>query len=405
MVVVPKIRGFVCVTAHPEGCERNVMEWIEYVKKKQTAFSFGPKRALIIGASTGFGLASRIVAAFGGGAKTIGVFLEKSPVKKRTASPGWYNVAAFEKAACALGLYVKSINGDAFSNEVKRKTIELIRKDWKNGVDLVVYSIAAPRRVHPKTGEVFNSVLKPIRQFYRSKTVDIMTGKVSEIIVGPATEKEIQDTKLVMGGDDWALWITALLESNCLSRGIITVAFTYIGPELTYAIYRNGTIGKAKQSLEATAKKLDALLKEKREGRAVISVNKALVTQASVVIPAVPLYVSLLYKVMKRKSLHEGCIEQMLRLFSRYLYGKQKNISIDLEGRVRIDDLEMRRDVQEEVTALWQSVNSNNVNQIADITGYREDFYKLFGFGLNNIDYQRDVDTEITIPSISSANL
>lgn len=301
MIIQPKIRGFICTTAHPEGCTKYVMQWIEYVKK-QSCLNEGPKKVLVIGASTGFGLGSRIVAAFGMGAKTVGVFFEKPANGKRTASAGWYNAAAFEKVARDEELYAKSINGDAFSEEIKQKTIDLIQNDWQGDVDLVIYSIASPRRIHPKSGEVFNSVLKPIGQQYRNKTVNVMTGKVSEIFIEPANEKEIKDTEAVMGGEDWILWIDALLKNNCLAKGIKAVTFTYIGPELTHAIYRNGTIGRAKLHLEKAVKELDIQLKLKLDGRALISVNKALVTHASTAIPVVPLYISLLYKIMKTKK-------------------------------------------------------------------------------------------------------
>ena len=399
MIVAPKVRGFICTTAHPKGCEKHVTEWIDYIKKQSYLFSDTPKKVLIIGASTGFGLASRISAAFGVGAKTIGVFFEKPASEKRTASPGWYNTAAFWKATHALGLYANSINGDAFSDDIKQKTVKLIQRDWYGGVDLLIYSIASPRRIHPKTGEIFNSVLKPIGQPYRNKTVDVMTGRVSKVTIEPASEKEIQNTKAVMGGDDWALWVTVLMENNCLAKEIKTVAFTYIGPKLTHAIYRNGTIGRAKLHLEETAKKLDSLLKSKLEGQAIISVNKALVTQASAAIPVVPLYISLLYKVMKKKKLHEACIEQMWRLFSERLYCAN-NIPVDTKGRIRIDDWEMRDDVQAEVKGLWHSIKSENVDHISDIAGYRKDFYKLFGFGLSGIDYEEDVDIDVALPLI-----
>lgn len=399
MIVLPKIRSFICTTAHPIGCSKHVGEWIDYVKKRKGLF-YGPKKVLVIGSSTGFGLASRIVSAFGAGAKTIGVFFEKSASEKRTASPGWYNTATFEKAANEIGLYAKSINGDAFSDQIKQQTISLIQHDWGGKVDLVVYSIASPRRIHPKTGQIFNSVLKPIGRSFQNKTVDVMTGEVSEVVVEPASEKEIQDTEAVMGGEDWALWIDALLQSNCLARGVKTLAFTYIGPEITYSIYRNGTIGRAKLHLEETSKKLNSLLQSKLEGQAIISVNKALVTQASVAIPVVPLYISLLYKVMREKNLHEGCIEQMWRLFSERLYSE--NIPVDNEGRIRMDDWEMRDDVQARVKTLWRSVNSENINQISDIEGYRKDFYKLFGFGFNGIDYNKYIDINVHIPSIKS---
>lgn len=399
MIVQPKIRGSICTTAHPEGCAKHVMQWIEYVKK-QLCLSKGPKKVLVIGASTGFGLASRIVAAFGMGAKTIGVFFEKPANEKRTASAGWYNAAAFEKAVHDEELYAKSINGDAFSEEIKQKTIDLIQNDWQGNVDLVIYSIASPRRIHPKSGEVFNSVLKPIGQQYHNKTVDVMTGKVSEISIEPANEKEIKDTEAVMGGEDLVLWIDTLLKNNCLIKGVRVVAFTYIGPELTHAIYRNGTIGRAKLHLEKTAKELDVQLKSKLDGRALISVNKALVTQASAAIPVVPLYVSLLYKIMKTKNIHEGCIEQMWRLFSKHLYN-DRGIPTDDEGRIRIDDLEMRDDVQEEVGRLWHFIGNDNIETISDISGYRREFYQLFGFNLGNVNYEKEVNIDVNISSIN----
>ena len=394
MIVQPKIRSFICTTAHPEGCERHVEQWITYVKQ-QSQLNNGPKKVLIIGASTGFGLASRTVAAFGAGAKTIGVCFEKSASGKRTASPGWYNTTAFEESARAYGLYTKSINGDAFSDEIKKQTIGLIKKDLKSGIDLVIYSIASSRRIHPHTGEVFNLVLKPIGQAYRNKTVDFISGEVSSILIEPANSKEIKDTAAVMGGEDWVLWMEALLKNNCLANGAKTIAFTYVGPKLTHAIYRSGTIGKAKIHLEKTAKELDSRLKSELNGQALISVNKALVTQASAAIPVVPLYISLLYKVMKEKNIHEGCIEQMWRLFKERLYLNQ-NIPTDSEGRIRIDDWEMREDVQSEIKRLWESINSNNIGTLSDIAGYREDFYKLFGFGLKGIDYGKDIEIEKT---------
>ena len=400
MILQPKVRGFICTTAHPEGCARHVREWINYVKQQPTIIN-GPKKVLIIGASTGFGLASRIVAAFGAVAKTIGVFYERPANGKRTASPGWYNTAAFEESALTAAFYAKSINGDAFSDEIKQQTIKLIQSDWQGRVDLVIYSIASSSRTHPQTGKVFNSVLKPIGQAYYNKTIDIMTGAVSQILLEPATRKEIKDTQAVMGGDDWALWIKALLENSCLAKGIKTVAFTYIGPRLTHAIYRNGTIGKAKLHLEKIAKELDAKLKSTLGGQALISVNKALVTQASAAIPVVPLYISLLYKIMKEKNIHEDCIEQMWRLFKKRLYFN-RNIPTDSEGRVRIDDLEMREDVQLEVKQLWEAIkdNNSNIETLSDIAGYRGDFYKLFGFGISNINYEEDIEIDKTIPSI-----
>lgn len=287
-----------------------------------------------------------------------------------------------------------------FQRKLSKKTIDLIQNDWQGDVDLVIYSIASPRRIHPKSGEVFNSVLKPIGQQYRNKTVNVMTGKVSEIFIEPANEKEIKDTEAVMGGEDWILWIDALLKNNCLAKGIKAVTFTYIGPELTHAIYRNGTIGRAKLHLEKAVKELDIQLKLKLDGRALISVNKALVTHASTAIPVVPLYISLLYKIMKTKNIHEGCIEQMWRLFSQYLYNNHE-IPTDVEGRIRIDDLEMRYDVQQEVERLWHSIGNDNIETISDIAGYRREFYQLFGFDLDNVNYKKEVDIDINIPSIN----
>ena len=400
MIVQPKVRGFICTTAHPTGCAQHVLEWIDYVKQ-QTLLKDAPKKVLIIGASTGFGLASRITAAFGAGAATIGVFFERPAAGKRTASAGWYNTAGFEQAAHAQGLYAKSINGDAFSDAIKQETIDLIKKDWGGEIDLVIYSIASPRRTHPTTGDVFNSVLKPIGQPYHNKTVDVMTGEVTDVDIGPANEQDIAHTEAVMGGEDWQLWMDCLLKDNLLSDKAKTVAFTYVGPEITHPIYRNGTIGKAKEHLEMTAATLDKKLCEAVHGSAVISVNKALVTQASAAIPVVPLYISLLYKIMKARSLHEGCVEQMWRLFSERLY--QNDVSTDERGRIRIDDWEMRDDVQNEVAALWQQVNSGNLDTISDIQGYRSEFYRLFGFGIHGIDYNADVDVNVNIPSIEEA--
>ncbi|WP_423063468.1 enoyl-ACP reductase FabV [Candidiatus Paracoxiella cheracis] len=397
MIVQPKVRGFICTTAHPQGCAKHVTQWIDYVKK-HSPIKNGPKRVLIIGSSTGFGLASRIAAAFGAGAETIGVFFEKPASGKRTASAGWYSTAAFERAANEAGLYAKSFNGDAFSNEMKAEVLKTIKEDWGGDIDLVIYSIASPRRQDPKSGEIFNSVLKPIGKPYQNKTVDVMTGAVTDITIEPATEAEIKATEVVMGGEDWEMWIDALLKEKLLANNATSVAFTYIGPEITHPIYRNGTIGKAKEHLEKTASTLDKKLQKAVGGHALISVNKALVTQASAAIPVVPLYVSLLYKIMKTKNLHEGCIEQMWRLFVDHLY--HNDAPVDGNGRIRIDDWEMRDDVQNEVAQLWQQVSSENLEKISDVQGYRSDFYRLFGFGLNGVDYNQDVDVNVNIPSI-----
>ena len=396
MVVKPKFRGFICTTAHPAGCAQNVMEQINYVKA-QPALA-GPKRALVIGASTGYGLASRIVSTFGAKAATIGVFLEKPALKNKTASSGWYNTAAFEEAAHAEGYYAKSINGDAFSQEIKRETAELIKKDL-GAVDLVVYSLAAPRRTHPLTGETFSSVLKPIGQTVTSKTLDIHTGEITETTIEPASEEEIKQTVAVMGGEDWRMWIDALRQAGVLAPAVVTVAYSYIGPEITRFVYRDGTIGRAKEDLEATA---GILAKELRQsgGQAYVSVNKALVTQASAAIPVVPLYVSLLYKVMKEKGIHEGCIQQIYRLFQDRLYSAAPVPPVDEEGRIRLDDWEMREDVQAEVAELWEKVNSENIRSLSDVDGYKRDFFNLFGFACPGIDYDQEVEIEKAIPSL-----
>ena len=398
MGVEPKVRGLICTTAHPEGCKAHVREQIAYVQKKGPIKN-GPKKVLVIGASTGYGLASRIAAAFGCGAQTMGVFFERAAEGKRTATAGWYNTSAFEEAAHSQGLYAKSINGDAFSDAIKQQTLELIQRDWKGEVDLVVYSLASPRRTDPRDGKVYSSVLKPIGQTFRNKTVDMNSGVVSEITIEPASPEEIENTVKVMGGEDWAWWIEALLQAGVLAKGVKTVAYSYIGPALTYPVYRNGTIGKAKEDLERTAKGLTKKL-QALEGKAFISVNKALVTQASSAIPVVPLYISLLYKVMKEKGTHEGCIEQLYRLFHDFLYAS--SVLVDEEGRIRIDDWELAEDVQNKVEALWKIVTTENIRQLSDIEGCRADFYQLFGFGLKSVDYTQEVNVEKSIDSISA---
>ncbi len=400
MIIQPKVRGFICTTAHPQGCMQSVHEQIATVKK-HPSLKNGPKKVLIIGASTGYGLASRIMASFGAGAKTIGVFFEKEADAKRTASPGWYNSAAFETEALKAGIYAKSINGDAFSDEIKEKTIQLIKNDWQGGVDLVIYSLASPRRVHPKTGEVFSSALKPIGQSFTSKTIDVMNGKVTQITLSPATDTEIEQTIQVMGGEDWAMWIDALLNAKVLAPKAKTVAYSYIGPKLTYPIYREGTIGKAKLDLEQTAQNLNAKL-QSINGKAYVSINKALVTQASAAIPVVPLYISLLYKVMKEKNLHEGCIEQITRLFHERLYTPSAEVITDEKGLIRVDDWEMQEEVQAGVANIWPEINSENVMSLSDLAGYRHEFYKLFGFELPGIDYAAETDTDVAIPSLMS---
>lgn len=393
MIIEPKIRGFICTTAHPIGCRQAVEQQIKYVSTQPKIV--GPKNVLVIGASTGYGLASRIVPTFAAGASTIGVFYEKAADEKRTASPGWYNSAAFEAAAHEHGYYAKSINGDAFSLEIKAQTAALIRQDLKQ-IDLVVYSLASPRRTHPN-GQTYSSVLKPIGQSFSGKTVDAFRGEIKEVQIEPANLDEVAHTVAVMGGEDWEMWIDYLANENLLAPGVKTVAYSYIGPEITHAIYKNGTIGKAKDHLKATAdglkKKLAAL-----HGDAVISVDKAVVTQASAAIPVVPLYISILYKVMKEKGLHEGCIEQIYRLFHEHLYAEDP-APRDQEGFIRIDDREMRADVQQAVAILWPKVTSENLKDLTDIQGYCDDFYQLFGFKLPEVDYSQEVDPNVKLPS------
>lgn len=395
MIIQPKIRGFICTTAHPAGCAAHVQQQIDFVRSKGP-LSGMPKKVLVIGASTGYGLASRIVPAFAGGAATLGVFFEKAGEEGRTGSAGWYNSVAFEKAAHEAGLYATSINGDAFSDAIKEQTIAKIKADLGQ-VDAVIYSLASPRRTNPKTGVTHSSVLKPIGAPYTNKTVNTDKGLVSEITIDPASEEEIAATVAVMGGEDWEMWIDALEKAGVLADGATTVAYSYIGPDLTWAIYRNGTIGRAKEDLEATAKRLQDRLSPKG-GRALVSVNKALVTQASSAIPVVPLYISLLYKVMKPKGLHEGCIEQIQRVFAERLYNGAA-LKLDDAGRVRVDDWEMQADIQAEVAKLWPAVSSENLAELSDIAGYRSEFLRLFGFGLEGVDYAAEADPVAPLPS------
>ena len=395
MIIEPRMRGFICTTAHPDGAAENVKQQIEYVKSKGKID--GPKRVLVIGASTGFGLASRITSAFGSDASTIGVFFEKPPMEGKTASAGWYNSAAFEKEATKVGLYAESINGDAFSDEIKDQTLALIKEDLGQ-VDLIIYSLASPVRTHPKTGVTHRSVLKPIGEKFTNNTVDFHTGKVSEVSIEPCSGDDIENTVIVMGGEDWKMWMNALKKENLLAEGATTVAYSYIGSSLTEAVYRNGTIGKAKDNLEATAFTITNELSD-IGGKAYVSVNKALVTQASSAIPVIPLYISLLYKTMKAKGIHEGCIEQIQRLFQDCLFSG-KDVPVDEQGRIRIDDWEMRDDVQAEVEKLWNEVNTENLSKLGDLEGYRKEFYQLFGFDFKGVDYSKDTDEMILINSI-----
>lgn len=396
MIIKPKFRGFICTTAHPTGCEEYVKKQVEYASNRKLAT--GPKNVLVIGASTGYGLASRIVSTFSGGAATIGVFYEKMASDNRTATAGWYNSAAFEKFANEKGYYAKSINGDAFSDDIKNQTIEMIKKDLGK-IDLIVYSVATARRTDPRTGITYTSALKTIGKAYTSKTVNFHTGEVSQVSLEPANEDEIAQTVTVMGGEDWEMWMEALEQANVLADGVITLAYSYIGPEMTRSIYREGTIGKAKDHLEATALKLTKQL-SKINGKAFVSVNKALVTQASAAIPVVPLYISLLYRVMKEKGIHEGCIEQMYRLFAERIYSE--NIPVDESKRIRLDDLELRPDIQAEVEKYWNIIDTNNIESISDIVGYRQEFFNLFGFGYPEVDYNRDEKIDISVPSLNA---
>jgi enoyl-[acyl-carrier protein] reductase/trans-2-enoyl-CoA reductase (NAD+) len=387
MIIQPKIRGFICTTAHPDGCAANVREQIEYVKSQAALGAKAPKKVLVIGSSTGYGLSSRIVPAFAGGADTLGVFFEKPGTEEKPGSAGWYNSAAFEKEAMEAGLYASSLNGDAFSNEIKEQAIQRIKDDLGQ-VDMVVYSLASPRRQDPETGVVYRSVLKPIGESYTNKTVNTDQKEVYDITIEPASDEEISGTIKVMGGEDWELWMKALGQAGVLADGCRTVAYSYIGPKLTWPIYWDGTIGGAKTNLEeccARIKQLPGI------GSAHVSVNKAVVTQASSAIPVVPLYISLLFKVMKEAGTHEGCTEQIYRLFADHLNGGHEP-QTDERGRIRIDDLEMRDEIQKTVFGLWQEVNTENLETISDFAGYQSDFLKLFGFGLDGVDYNAETD-------------
>jgi enoyl-[acyl-carrier protein] reductase/trans-2-enoyl-CoA reductase (NAD+) len=395
MIVTPKIRGFICTTAHPQGCARHVAEQIALVRK-HGPIPNGPKKVLVIGASTGYGLASRIATAFGSDAATIGVFFEKPGEASKCGTAGWYNSAAFENEAAAAGLYARSFNGDAFSDAMKQEVAEAIRRDLGQ-VDCVVYSLASPRRTHPRNGEVFKSVLKPIGTPYTNKNLNTSTGAVDEVTLPPAEGDDVAQTVAVMGGEDWEMWMDTLLAQGLLAPGTVTLAYSYIGPELTWPIYRDGTIGKAKEDLERVQRALDGKLSP-LGGKAWVSVNKALVTQASSAIPVVPLYISLLYRVMKAAGTHEDCIDQMDRLFrDRIAPGTPQP---DEAGRIRIDDWEMAADIQREVAARWVNVTTETLPQLGDFEGYQSSFLRLFGFGLDGVDYAADCATDVPVPSL-----
>ncbi|WP_281559654.1 enoyl-ACP reductase FabV [Thalassomonas sp. RHCl1] len=386
MVIQPKIRGFICTNAHPTGCEAHVNEQISYVRAQIQAET-KPKNVLVIGASTGYGLASRITAAFGNNAKTLGVFFEKPPTEKKTASAGWYNTAAFQKAADEIGLWSKNINGDAFSNEIKEKTIDVIKEDLGQ-IDLVVYSLASPRRTDPVTGEVYSSTLKPIGQDVTTKNLNTSKRIIDEVSVEAASEDEIANTVKVMGGEDWELWINALKEAGVLADGFKTVAYTYIGKELTWPIYGKATIGRAKDDLDRASSAIKTATAD-IQGQAYVTSLNAVVTQASSAIPIMPLYISAMFKVMKGDGTYEGCIEQIQGLFRDNLYGK--NPTLDDMGRLRQNNKELEDSVQQRVTDIWNKVTTDTIDELTDYSGYHKEFLHLFGFELAGVDYDADV--------------
>lgn len=393
MVVQPKVKGFMCTTAHPEGCREAVRQQIEYVKSQPK--TEGPKKVLVLGASMGYGLASRIALTYSCDADTIGVIFDKPGKEKRTGTAGWYNTVAFEQMATADGHYAKTLNGDAYSEEMKEQVISLIKKDFGK-VDMVVYSLAAPRRKAPD-GVTYRSVLKTVGEEYTNQSIDLMTNEITTVTIPPATEEEIQATIKVMGGEDWRLWIEALKQADVLEDNAKTVAYSYIGPEITYPIYYGGSIGQAKQDLYKTAD----VMNEQIDGlEAYVSVNKAVVTQSSAAIPIVPLYISILFKVMKEKNLHEGCIEQMYRLVHDRLYAAD-GVVTDENRLIRMDDYEMKPEVQKAVADIWQDISSDNLADVTDIDGYWQEFYEIFGFHIDGVDYDADVDIQVEIPSLA----
>jgi enoyl-[acyl-carrier protein] reductase/trans-2-enoyl-CoA reductase (NAD+) len=393
MIIEPKIRGFVCITAHPEGCAKKVAD--EIAVAKASPIQSGPKKVLVIGASTGYGLSSRITAAFSSEASTLGVFFERPSAKGKPASAGWYNTVAFENEARAAGLYAKSLNGDAFSNEIKSEVIQAIKEDWGT-VDCVIYSLASPRRTDPTTGNTYKSCLKPIGASFSNTSLDTNKGLVESVSIEPANEEDIENTVKVMGGEDWELWMEALSNAGVLTPETKTVAYSYIGPEVTWPVYKNGTIGTAKLDVERASRAIH----EKYGVEAYVSVNKAVVTQASSAIPVVPLYISILFKIMKAKGTHEGCIEQIVRLFKDRLY--EGELNLDQEGRIRVDDWEMDPEVQEAVASIWPNVTTENLREVSDFDAYQKEFLELFGFGLEGIDYSKDIEVERPIQSLSS---
>lgn len=393
MIIKPKIRGFICTTTHPVGCEANVKEQIAYTKA-QGSIKNAPKRVLVVGSSSGYGLSSRIAAAFAGGAATIGVFFEKPGTEKKTGTAGFYNAAAFDKLAHQEGLYAKSLNGDAFSDQAKQKTIELIKQDLGQ-IDLVVYSLASPVRKMPDSGEVVRSALKPIGETYTATAVDTNKDIIIEASVEPATEQEINDTITVMGGQDWELWMQALDDAGVLADGCKTVAYSYIGTELTWPIYWDGALGRAKMDLDRAAQALNEKLAAK-QGSANVAVLKSVVTQASSAIPVMPLYIAMVFKKMREEGIHEGCMEQIYRLFSQRLYKNDGSApETDDHNRLRLDDWELREDIQQHCRELWPQITTENLKTLTDYELYKEEFLKLFGFGVEGVDYDADVSPEV----------
>ncbi|PSV03372.1 bifunctional NADH-specific enoyl-ACP reductase/trans-2-enoyl-CoA reductase [Photobacterium leiognathi subsp. mandapamensis] len=393
MIIKPKTRGFICTTTHPVGCEENVKEQIAYTKA-QGPIANAPKRVLVVGSSSGYGLSSRIAAAFGGGAATIGVFFEKPGTEKKPGTAGWYNSAAFDKFAKEEGLYSKSLNGDAFSNEAKQKTIDLIKEDLGQ-VDMVIYSLASPVRKLPETGEVVRSCLKPMGETYTATAVDTNKDVLIEASIEPATEQEVADTVTVMGGQDWELWIDALSDAGVLADGCKTVAYSYIGTEITWPIYWHGALGQAKMDLDRAAKELNEKL-AKTGGSANVAVLKSVVTQASAAIPVMPLYIAMVFKKMREEGVHEGCMQQILRMFNDRLFKADGTAAeVDDENRLRLDDWELREDIQQHCRDLWPNVTNENLFDVADYQQYKDEFLKLFGFGIESVDYDADVNPEV----------
>lgn len=399
MIIKPRIRGFICTTTHPVGCEANVKEQIAYTKA-QGPIANAPKRVLVVGSSSGYGLSSRIAAAYGGGAATIGVFFEKPGTERKPGTAGFYNAASFDKIAKQDGLYAKSINGDAFSNEAKQKAIELIKQDLGQ-IDMVVYSLASPVRKLPDSGELIRSALKPIGETYTSTAVDTNSDTIIEASVEPATEQEIADTVTVMGGQDWELWINALSEAGVLADGCKTVAYSYIGTELTWPIYWNGALGKAKMDLDRAATELNDKLAQ-IGGSANVAVLKSVVTQASSAIPVMPLYIAMVFKKMREEGIHEGCMEQIYRMFAQRLYKDDGSApEVDDANRLRLDDWELREDIQAHCAKLWPQITTENLKQLTDYVEYKEEFLKLFGFGIEGVDYEADVSTVVDFDLIT----